>query len=204
MNLVSAPIEHPTRIGSDLGSTLRERRRAVGMSAVQVATEVGVRLSQLREWERGDAVPAPALVRALARLLDLEATTAREWLDLAGAGGVESPDVEIVLLGGNAPADPFAEPAVIVDLTRQPSRWEAARPSAGVPGAAVFPAPGSGPYVYSAGDLEFPSRARPMTRRRWLVMAAVVVALGLVLWWAFGELGHGLSSVVERLDAPPG
>jgi len=31
------------------------------------------------------------------------------------------------------------------------------------------------------------------------VTVVALAALGLVLWWAFGELGSGLSTMVDRL-----
>jgi len=148
----------------------------------------------------------------MARLFQVEASTTEEVLAMTGADPAPPPgerEVAIVILGDDAPADPFGSETPVVDLTgthrRSAPRRAPVRGSvAGASGASVFPEPGSATFVYSDAPIASPRQIRRMTRRRWLVMAVALVALGIALWWAFGELGQGLSSVVDRLGVPPG
>lgn len=203
-------VERAIRFGSRFGSALRERRLAAGISETGLATALGVRLSQVRAWERGDSVPDPQTIRALAGVLRLESTTTLDWLERTGVdlnpppGG---PEVAIVLVPGEAPADPFSE-TVVIDLTRSPhspppTRREAPRTS-GRGTAAVFPEPDSGVFVYSEAAPGSHRETRLTGRQRWLVTVVALAALGFVLWWAFGELGSGLGGVFDRLDLASG
>ena len=55
-----------------LGQTVRLRREALGLGQEQLAAALGVRQQTVSRWENGLAVPRPARVVELARLLDLE------------------------------------------------------------------------------------------------------------------------------------
>jgi transcriptional regulator with XRE-family HTH domain len=58
---------------SALAETLRVRREEVGLSQAQLAARIGVGQQAVSRWERGEAVPRPARVVALAEVLGLEA-----------------------------------------------------------------------------------------------------------------------------------
>jgi transcriptional regulator with XRE-family HTH domain len=57
---------------SVLGETVRLRREERGLGQEQLAAALGVRQQTVSRWENGLAVPRPARVVELARLLDLE------------------------------------------------------------------------------------------------------------------------------------
>lgn len=223
MSGVSMGVERGIRARERFGDALKARRLSAGISEVRVATAIGARLSEVRAWERGDRLPDPNAVRALIRLLQVDSAVALDWLDLTGVDQEirgDGREVAILLLSDDAPADPFGGPPVVVDLT---SRVRAVKPtprtaspapaptrhsplsdmtprSVSVPAtASVFPEPGGTVYVYSNSVPEPPDRVRGITRRRRLVTVVALAALGLVLWWAFGELGSGLSTMVDRL-----
>ncbi|HEX9978819.1 MAG TPA: helix-turn-helix transcriptional regulator [Acidimicrobiia bacterium] len=208
---MSLGVQRGLRVGAGLGAALRARRAAMGMSEARVAMALRVRLSEVRAWERGDSVPDAATVRGLARLLGLDSTTGLGWLEMAGVDvGTTSGEreVSILLLAGDAPADPFRDPAVVVDLTpRRPStpvRRPQALPHPAVSIPSVFPEPGNEVYVYSTSPAEPIQRVRQIDRRRRLVTTIALVGLGILLWWAFGQLGNGLATVVDRLSGPAG
>jgi transcriptional regulator with XRE-family HTH domain len=57
---------------SALAETLRVRREEVGLSQAQLAARIGVGQQAVSRWERGEAVPRPARVVALADALALD------------------------------------------------------------------------------------------------------------------------------------
>lgn len=61
---------------SILGETLKIRREELGLGQEQVAAELGVSQQTVSRWEKGLALPRPARVVDLARLLDVDA----RWL----------------------------------------------------------------------------------------------------------------------------
>ena len=60
---------------SVLGETVRLRREERRMGQEQLAAALGVRQQTVSRWETGLAVPRPARVVELARLLELEASS---------------------------------------------------------------------------------------------------------------------------------
>jgi len=208
---VSMGVERGVRVGAGFGGALKERRLGAGMTEARLATALGVRLSEVRAWERGSGVPEAPIVRRLAGLLRLDSVTAMDWLEMAGVdlGATAGREVSIQLLSGDAPADPFGDHSVVVDLT-EPTRLPRlvpplpAPPRKVVPMAVVFPEPGSPVYVYSDSVAEPIQRVRRTNRRRLVVTTLALIGLGLVLWWAFGELGSGLSSVIDLLPDTAG
>jgi transcriptional regulator with XRE-family HTH domain len=209
-----------------LGAGIRARRAVLGLSEVGLAKRLGVRLAEVRSWERGGRLPEITVVRAIARVLEVDSATMLQWLEMAGldVGTITGEgEIPIVLLTDDAPADPFAEPSVTVDLASPPAvdrpvvQW-APTPSTPVesirlppgpspilgrtrlaPAAVVFPEPDGRTVVYSAAAPETPQVVRRMSRRRRVVTAIALIALGITLWWAFGQLGRGLSSVVDEI-----
>ena len=97
MNLVTAPTT--TRVLTP--AALRARRLELGISAVRVADSLGVRLSEVGRWERGDALPDPMRWRLLAQMLHLDEEVPL-WVEPRQTDPGEV-DVVIDLIG----ADPF-------------------------------------------------------------------------------------------------
>lgn len=205
MTDVSRGVERGTRVELRLGEAIRERRLAAAISEVRLAAAVGAPVPEVRLWERGHRVPDAATIRALIRVLSVDSAVADEWLEAAGVSPVvaDRPEVSILLLSGDAPADPFGDaPADLGAPVRPapPRAIPARRPAS--PVAAVFPEPGEAALVYSDAAAQ-PWRRRTSWGRR-LMMVAAMITFGLVLWWAFGELGQGLSSLMDRLGGPAG
>ena len=55
-----------------LGETLKIRREELGLGQEQVAEQLGVSQQTVSRWEHGTALPRPARVVSLARLLDVD------------------------------------------------------------------------------------------------------------------------------------
>jgi transcriptional regulator with XRE-family HTH domain len=55
-----------------LGETLKIRREELGLGQEQLADRLGVSQQTVSRWEHGTALPRPARVVALARLLDVD------------------------------------------------------------------------------------------------------------------------------------
>ncbi len=55
-----------------LGETLKIRREERGLGQEQLAGELGVRQQTVSRWEKGLALPRPARVLTLAKVLDIE------------------------------------------------------------------------------------------------------------------------------------
>ncbi|MBI5157114.1 MAG: helix-turn-helix transcriptional regulator [Acidimicrobiia bacterium] len=195
-----------------VGAAVRRHRLALGMDVAQLAEEVGVRPSELGRWERGDAVPPPTRIRALARALRVDQATMLTWIadgekvvdslmDTDGAA------VDIVI--DLAPPDPFVtlipRSAERKDPVRLPApATRVARPR---PVASVFPAPtrslDDDRHVYSP-TAGFPHEAHPRLHStgRTVRTAIALVALGVALVWAFHQLGHGVSDLLDLFGGP--
>jgi transcriptional regulator with XRE-family HTH domain len=84
----------------------RRRRIELGLSQARLASSLGVSTTQIGRWERGEAVPTPAQLRALAEVLDLTPSDIDSWLDDLALGEV-TPTISIEIMeGGSAPAPP--------------------------------------------------------------------------------------------------
>ena len=99
--------------GSELGRMARSRRLELGVSQSRIADSLGVSTLQVGRWERGEDVPDPSLIRALADALDLGPDTAAAWL--AGAD-TQILSVEIV-------DDPLAPPLTVVESGVDSDPW---------------------------------------------------------------------------------
>jgi transcriptional regulator with XRE-family HTH domain len=82
-------------------AALRARRLELGISAVRVADSLGVRLTEVGRWERGEVVPDAMRWRLLARMLHLDEEMPL-WVEPRQPDPGEV-DVVIDLIG----ADPF-------------------------------------------------------------------------------------------------
>ncbi|MFH2072471.1 MAG: helix-turn-helix transcriptional regulator [Actinomycetota bacterium] len=101
--------------GSELGRTVRRRRLELGMSQSRVADAVGVSPLQVGRWERGEGIPDPSRVRALADALELGPDTVQSWLAAAEAQVLS---IEIV-------GEPLAPPLVIMESGDEGDPWSA-------------------------------------------------------------------------------
>ena len=224
--------------GVDIARTLRERRRALGLTRARLADQAGLDAADVTRWERGDGVPGPEDVIVLADALDLDISVTQAWLDAAPDAVADSDTSEST----TAPADPFstdpgsggsdtgllgriadrlarrddrAEPASVTSIAKRPRRPAPSastglvsepRPAARLP--SVFPEPALTPYdpevhVYSAGPVRAQTDAEAQTYLlRRVRTAAVLIVLGIVLWWASGSLWEGLGDVIDLFRAP--
>ncbi|MCJ7726732.1 MAG: helix-turn-helix transcriptional regulator [Acidimicrobiia bacterium] len=101
--------------GSELGRSARRRRLELGVSQSRIAEVVGVSPMHLGRWERGDDVPSPSQMRALAAALEMGPDTAETWLEEVGARTLT---VEIV-------ADPLVPPEQPIDDGLDGDPWSA-------------------------------------------------------------------------------
>jgi hypothetical protein len=131
---------------------------------------------------------------------------ARSWLEEVGeAPAATVGEISVRLLTSVLPADPFQGPAApqateIIDLRDKPAapvKTEIVRPA---PTGVVFPGRAEA-VVYSSAPLD-PAAQAPSAGRVALTSAALV-ALGAALWWAFGQLGTGLSALFDLFGGPP-
>jgi transcriptional regulator with XRE-family HTH domain len=231
--------------GVDIAGTLRERRRALGLTRARLADRTGITAADIARWERGEEVPDPEAVVVLADAIGLEVTETQAWLDEVTID-LTGVDVSVELVeSDDTPSDSFAERTVprrddsgllhrIADRLasrderagRGPASVTPIRPSAPrrpSPSSAtglvraprqasqlpsVFPEPAFAPYdpavhVYAAGPLKPPSDAEEqMYLLRRINTTAVLIGLGLLLWWASGSLWEGFGDVIDLFRAP--
>jgi len=64
-------IEGPRHLDVEIGRRIRERRRAIGMSQVQLARAVGVTFQQVQKYERGANRIGASRLLELSRVLDV-------------------------------------------------------------------------------------------------------------------------------------
>ncbi|MDP2623419.1 MAG: helix-turn-helix transcriptional regulator [Actinomycetota bacterium] len=172
------------------GQSLRQRRFDLGWTQGRLAAAMGVPPSDIARWERGESLPSLATIRVAARVLGTRPERARIWLEQEGeaasaastAGGEHMVHLETY----DPPADPFER--LGVRKTKPPQRRDpgSAEPARGARSGLVFPEYTQA-VVYSSGPL--PVTAPGLTLGRFTRTSAVLIALGVVLWWAFGQLG---------------
>lgn len=73
-----------TRIRFELGSAVRERREALGMTQAQLAQAAGLRQPAVARFEAGGTMPTLPLLERLAEALGLRLRVGFEPLDHAG------------------------------------------------------------------------------------------------------------------------
>jgi transcriptional regulator with XRE-family HTH domain len=94
---------------ADIARTLRERRRALGLTRARLADQTGLAAIDLTRWERGEDTPTPEAVIVLAEAIGLEVDETQAWLDEVTVD-LTGPDVSVELLAsGEAPSDPFSK-----------------------------------------------------------------------------------------------
>lgn len=131
--------------GVDIARTLRERRRALGLTRARLAEQTGITTVDLTRWERGDGTPDGDAVIVLAEAIGLEVTETQAWLDQVVVD-VTGPDISVQLVeSSEAPSDPFlnrsallkAEPSWLTRVADRLHRRDAAKEEVGE--AAVTP-----------------------------------------------------------------
>ncbi len=93
--------------GTELGRTLRERRRALGLTRTRLADRSGITAADLGKWERGEAVPEPDQIGLLADAVGLDDRETQAWLDAVIAVDATDPEIAVELI---EPAEPRANP----------------------------------------------------------------------------------------------
>lgn len=54
----------------DIGSTIKELRKEIGLSQIQLAKMVGYSQSEIASWERNEREPNVKAIKKLAKVLD--------------------------------------------------------------------------------------------------------------------------------------
>lgn len=54
----------------DIGSTIKELRKEIGLSQIQLAKMVGYSQSVITKWENGESEPNVKAIKKLAKVLD--------------------------------------------------------------------------------------------------------------------------------------
>jgi len=98
---------------SELGRTTRRRRLELGVSQSRIADAIGVSPLQVGRWERGEDLPEPTQMRALAEALELEPDAAETWLAVA-----ESHVLSVEIVG-----DPLVPPLMVVEDGLEADPW---------------------------------------------------------------------------------
>ena len=203
-------------VGATVGVSLHRRRLALGVSTARLAEEIGVRPSDIGRWERGDAIPPPTRIRAMARVLGLDQAMMLSWIaDAEPAVDEPTAGDAVDIMIDLAPPDPFVvitdrSHPVDVSVTRSlrvPKPTATRPPVRPRPVASVFPAPTmsleADRHVYSpvAG---FPRESHPhlSAAARMVRVIIALAALGLALTWALDQLGHGLGDLLDLFGGP--
>ena len=99
-------IEGPRRLDVEIGRRIRERRRLIGMSQVQLARAVGVTFQQVQKYERGANRVSASRLWEIAGALQVGIGYFYEGLPEPGDTGGMAPvrrDVEDLLLINDGP-----------------------------------------------------------------------------------------------------
>ncbi|MEE9205748.1 MAG: helix-turn-helix domain-containing protein [Acidimicrobiia bacterium] len=95
---------------TELARTLRERRRALGLTRTRLADRSGIPAVDLGRWERGEAVPNPDQIALLADAVGLDDEETQAWLDAAITVDLTDPEIAVELIEPSGPrANPFSQ-----------------------------------------------------------------------------------------------
>lgn len=170
--------------GPTFGEILESFRRRRGLSRRQLARQIGVPQSQVKDWERGVEIPIhPGLLRSLEVVLEMP-----EGL-LSRAAGFGAPDPETPRMTLRQSLASLSEPED--EPSEHPLDLEAEAPVAAPPRVGSQASPEAGPvafsYRYNAPE------ERWVYRIRLLLTGAGVALMGLLLLWSsrrvWAELG---------------
>ncbi len=171
-----------------MGSGLRARRRALGLTRATLAEAVGARPVIIGRWERGEGIPTPEQARALAEALELLPAVAADWEAVAERAG---------LMRGRElrPGPAWARAGR--------DRWLLGRRGAAPPASpAGEPASGAPPAGAYHSYLDDPAEQRRYLLR-WALTLVILGALAVWLIWALGELAEGWGGLVELFRTVP-
>ena len=211
---------------SEMGSDLRARRRARGMTQARLADTVGVRPLVLGRWERGEAAPTRDQIRLLVEILDVNSATATSWAESAGRTDRPEPSTVVRIVQALGGSDPWGDlPSPIVTTPQKDRRrWpfsfgrrsaggaEDSIRSAAPPRSVGVTKPAPHPRLTSQPDgdarpppvrrvTETPYMDDPEQQRVYTVRSALTLvvlgALALALVWAVGELSDGWGAFLD-------
>ena len=112
--------------GAELARTLRERRRALGLTRTRLAERLGLDTVDVTNWERGEALPNPDQIVVLADAVGLDDDETQAWLDAVVTVDVSGPEVAVQIVDGDLPpANPFSRR--LRPLRGEPSRLDRIR-----------------------------------------------------------------------------
>jgi len=100
--------EKTTRHAPEFGRSLRERRRAAGLSQARLATAVGVSAESVGSWERAELLPDLDELRAVASALGLAAPALDDWVAEVRTASAPPAAPPVSVVPVDLPADPFA------------------------------------------------------------------------------------------------
>ena len=96
--------------GTELARTLRERRRALGLTRTRLADRSGIPAADLGKWERGETVPDPDQIGFLADAVGFDDEETQAWLDAAITVDITAPEIAVELIEMTGPrANPFSQ-----------------------------------------------------------------------------------------------
>ncbi len=145
--------------GTELARTLRERRRALGLTRTRLADRSGIPAGDLGKWERGEAVPSPDQIGLLADAVGLDDEETQAWLDAVITVDVTDPEIAVELIEGPGPRpNPFSQR--LTPLRDDSSRLERIRARVGELGRNA-PSP-----IAAAERLAKPTPPRPAPSAR--------------------------------------
>jgi len=112
--------------GAELARTLRERRRALGLTRTRLADRLGLATVDIANWERGEALPNGDQIVLLADAVGLDDDETQAWLNAVVTVDVSGPEVAVEIVDGDVPpANPFSRR--IRPLRGEPSRLDRIR-----------------------------------------------------------------------------
>ena len=171
--------------GPTFGEILESFRRRRGMSRRQIARQLGVSSSQIKDWERGVEVPMhPGLLRSVETVLEMP-----EGL-LARAAGLSGRLAQEPTMTVRQSLDSLSEPVDGPPLHPLDLRPE---PTPNLVSAGASEADGGEPGVFSY-RYNLPEE-RWVYRIRFLLTGAGLALLGLLLMWASRQVWSELGSL---------
>lgn len=213
-------------MAGEFGKALRERRTAMDLSRSRLAAATGATAAAVGRWERGEGVPTPAQFAALPDLLRLSPAETEIWRALLDPGRVAAAGPG----AGDPPAPPSGgEPVPVVRRLPTVQQPDPPPPAGGRPPVllpdeerslretrrfegllsrgntgAIFPIPAGPGRVYTYGDGRPTYEAdRWRYRVRTVLLLVVLGVMAGLLVWAMGELGDGLSAIVDLFRSEP-
>ncbi len=183
--------------GTELARTLRERRRALGLTRTRLADRSGIPAGDLGKWERGEAVPNSDQIGLLADAVGLDDEETQAWLDAVITVDVTDPEIAVELVEPAGPrANPFSQR--LTPLRDDSSRLERIRARVGELGRNA-PSP-----IATVERLVKPTRPRPAPSARTGLVAEPVDRAGRELPSVFPDtqVGSFDSAVTVYSTAP--